>query len=313
MTLTAQPAPAPRPMWPGQEEDAGRFRLHVRSSDAASGTEPALFVHGLGGSSTNWTDLMALLGDRLVGLATDLPGHGRSPASPTRRYPLSGHVDAVEALLDARSLGPVHLFGNSLGGAVSTLLAARRPDLVRTLTLISPAFPQLDPRRATDFPLAAALIPGVNRLAARRMAAIPIEARTRGVLELCYADPSRVHPERLAEEVQEAIRRSADPHAQEAFLASARGLVLAYARPPRRSLWAAAARVTAPVCVIWGAHDRLVPASVAPRVRAAFRRAPIARLEVFQDAGHVSMMERPERTADVVRSFLDDAHAILAT
>ena len=62
---------------------------------------------------------------------------------------------------DARGNWPVHLAGNSLGGAVCVRLAARRPDLVRTLTLISPALPDLRPR---VLPMRVALLctPGVG-------------------------------------------------------------------------------------------------------------------------------------------------------
>lgn len=122
------------PPWAGTQE-AGVF---VRRTPAA-GREPALFVHGLGGASTNWTDLMGLLAGQLDGAALDLPGFGRSDPPPSSSYALRTHVRAVIALLERQGRGPVHLFGNSLGGAVSTRVAARRPDLVRTLTLISPA------------------------------------------------------------------------------------------------------------------------------------------------------------------------------
>lgn len=302
--MTSLPAPPldPLPPWPGTERRYGRYTLHVRS--AGSG-QPAVFVHGLGGSATNWTDLMALLDGELAGLAPDLPGHGRSPASPGAGYALRVHAAAVEALIEGSTGGPVHLFGNSLGGAAATLVAARRPDLVRSLTLISPAFPQLDPRRAADTRVGALLIPGVEHLARRQLAAIPVEQRVRSVLDLCYYEPSLVHPQRVEQEAAEARARMALPHAEIAFVRSLRGLILAYLRPGRRSLWREAGRVAAPVQLIWGRHDRLVPAGLAPRVQRAFRRAPGgARLEVFPDAGHVAQMERPERTAAVIHDFL---------
>ena len=42
-------------------------------------------IHGLGGQSTNWTDLMSELTDDLAGWAPDLPGFGWSPPPPDRR------------------------------------------------------------------------------------------------------------------------------------------------------------------------------------------------------------------------------------
>ena len=56
----AQPAP-PIPRWPGELVPVGAGEVFVRTAPAIAGAEPALFVHGLGGSSTNWTDLMDLL------------------------------------------------------------------------------------------------------------------------------------------------------------------------------------------------------------------------------------------------------------
>lgn len=106
-----------------------------------------LFVHGLGGSAANWTALMARLGGDLDGEAVDLPGFGESAPPADGDLGLSGHVRAVTGYLEASGRGPVHLFGNSLGGAVAVRLAALRPDLVRSLTLVSPALPEL-PRSA---------------------------------------------------------------------------------------------------------------------------------------------------------------------
>ena len=132
--------------WPRDEVALPGWTLSVRTSEPAlPGAEPAVLVHGLGGSSLNWTDLMGLLRDRLDSRAPDLPGFGYSPPPDDGDYTLTGHARAVIALIEQEARGPVHLFGNSLGGAVSTTVASRRPDLVRSLTLISPALPDLVP------------------------------------------------------------------------------------------------------------------------------------------------------------------------
>src|SRR5215210_9515573 len=60
--------------------------------------ERALYVHGLGGASTNWTDLAALLAVRFDGYALDLPGFGRS--APPPRYSMQRHVQAVVDVLE---------------------------------------------------------------------------------------------------------------------------------------------------------------------------------------------------------------------
>src|SRR5674536_366925 len=165
------------------------------------------FVHGLGGASTNWTDLMALLARRLDCWALDLPGFGRSGPPADGSYRLGSHVRAVIGLLDARGGAPVHVLGNSLGGAVCTRVAATLPDLVRTLTLVSPALPNLDPRRISDPRLPLILLPGVRRVAQRRLNAVDARERALGVLRLCFYDPNRIHPDRIGQAVDPAARR----------------------------------------------------------------------------------------------------------
>src|ERR1044071_2712057 len=87
--------------------------LTVRSRPPArEGLPPTLYVHGLGGSSQNWSALMPL-NDELVGSeALDLPGFGDSPPPDDGDYSVTGHARAVIRYLDASGRGPVHLFGN---------------------------------------------------------------------------------------------------------------------------------------------------------------------------------------------------------
>ena len=268
-----------RPPWPGELVRVGGVDLFVRRTPGpAGGGEPAVYVHGLGGASTNWTDLADLLSGRLSGEALDLPGFGRSGPAPRRDYSLAGHARTVIAYLEHRGGEPVHLFGNSLGGAVTVLVAALRPDLVRTLTLVSPAMPSLRPRRGSDITLPLLLLPGLGRLVQRRLDTLPPERRARAVLDLCFGDPSVVPHNRFAEAVEEVVRRRGVPWAMDAFTASLRGIARSYAVPGERSLWRQAAAVQAPTLVIWGDRDRVVPAALAPRTAATM---PDARLLVL--------------------------------
>jgi pimeloyl-ACP methyl ester carboxylesterase len=61
-------------------------------------------------------------------------------------------------------------------------------------------------------------------------------------------------------------------------------------------------RIEAPVLLVWGEHDPLVPASLAPAVTAAI---PHARLLVVPGAGHVPMYEAPDAFARETLAFLD--------
>ncbi|TVL94009.1 alpha/beta fold hydrolase [Streptomyces sp. SAJ15] len=277
--------------------------LSVRSRPPSrAGLPPALYVHGLGGSSLNWSALMELLADRVDSEALDLPGFGDSPPPDDGDYSLTGHARAVIRYLDASQRGPVHLFGNSMGGAIVTRVAAVRPDLVSTLTLISPALPELRAQR-TAWPTALLALPGAARLFVRATQDWTVERRTREVLALCYGDPSRVSPEALAAAVAEQERRAELPYFWDAMARSARGVVDAYTLGGQHSLWRQAERVLAPTLLVYGLRDRLVGHRMAHRASAAFRDS---RLLTLVDAGHVAMMEYPEEVARAVIGLLDE-------
>jgi pimeloyl-ACP methyl ester carboxylesterase len=261
-------------------------------------------VHGLGGASTNWTDYAALLATRLDGEALDLPGFGESgPAVARGGYTVQAAARAVIAYLERRGAGPVHLVGNSMGGVATLLVAASRPDLVRTLTLISPAMPWLRPRRSSDFAMPLLLLPGIGRYAQHRLDALPPEQRAAGLIRICFADPAVVPRNRVDEAIAEMARRKEQPWSTDAFTASLRALARSYLVLGPRSLWNVAGLVRAPTLVVWGVEDKLVPVELAARTAAS---VPGSRLLVLPDVGHVAQLEAPETTARATLALIED-------
>ncbi|GAA1827939.1 alpha/beta fold hydrolase [Luedemannella flava] len=294
------------PPWPGEREVVDGTGIFVRRTPATvPDAPPALYVHGLGGSSANWTDLAHLLADRVDGAAIDLPGFGRS--DPTESYSVAALAGWVIRWIEHAGRGPVHLSGNSLGGAICVRVAGLRPDLVRTLTLISPAMPFLDPRRSVHGRLLPLLmVPRADRLAARRLATIDPDVLARQVIEACYADPSVIPEERWLEAIEEVRLRYEVPTYLDAYLRTLRGLVGSFVRaylPGEASMWRIATRITAPTLVVTGRQDRLVDVRVAPQVA---RVIPDSRLLVLDKVGHVAQMEVPRTVARAVRGLLEE-------
>lgn len=262
------------------------------------GLRPAVFVHGLGGSSQNWSVLMDRLADVVDGQAVDLPGFGFSPPPDDGNYSINGHARAVVRLLEARGAGPVDLFGNSLGGAVATRIAAVRPDLVRTLTLISPALPDLRPQRSA-WPTALASVPGLPRLYMRATRGWSPRRRTEALIALCFGDPANFGEAEFDAAAAEYQRRLELPYFWDAMIRSTRGIVDAYTLGGPHSLWRQARRVIAPTLLVYGGRDKLVSPRTAARAAKAF---PDARLVTVPEGGHVAMMEHPHI---VERAFRD--------
>ncbi len=262
------------------------------------------FVHGLAGASTDWTRLSGALSVLATGYSLDLPGSGRSDPPPQGRYSPQADADITAAAIDQVTGGPVHLVGNSYGGVVATLLAARRPDLVRTLTVISPAVPdlRLTRDRGADARLGLLLLPGAARVAVDQLAAIePIE-RARGLGDVCFG-----HPESISESDYQALAlehtwRAALPWTHAATVATLRGLMTGYLRRGSLSFGATAAQVLAPTLVVWGTRDRLVDVRLSRRAAAAY---PRAELLVLAGCGHVAQIEEPLATALGVAELWD--------
>ncbi|MFE6161461.1 alpha/beta fold hydrolase [Streptomyces sp. NPDC056486] len=313
IAASVAPKPGAVGVAPGERLDSVTLpglTLSVRSRPPVrEGLPPALYVHGLGGSSQNWSALMPLLEDVVDCAAIDLPGFGDSPPPDDGNYSITGHARAVIRYLDAREDAPVHLIANSLGGAVTTRVAAVRPDLVRTLTLISPALPELRVQR-TALPTGLLAVPGVASLFTRLTKDWTAEQRVSGVMALCYGDPGRVSPEGYSAAVREMERRLALPYMWDAMARSARGIVNAYTMGGQQGLWRQAERVLAPTLLIYGGRDLLVSYRMARKAAAAFRDS---RLLTLPDAGHVAMMEYPDTVATAIRELLADTGELNAS
>lgn len=303
------PVAAPDPQrapWPADEVAVGTELITVRRTPSANpDAEPVLYLHGLGGASTNFTDLADLLSPWLAGQAIDLPGFGRSGPPADDDYTIAGRARLVIDYLERSGRGPVHLVGNSMGGAISIQVADRRPDLVRTLTLISPAVPDLRLRRGSDVLLPMLLVPGIGSRMLARVENVPDERRAQAVIDLCFAHPERVPPNRLAEAAAEVAARRDYVWAGDAFMRSFRGLVRSYLVTGYRSAWRALARIELPSLVIWGEQDRLVHVSNAAKVAAML---PDSRLLVLPEVGHTAQLEDPVSTARAILALTTRAN-----
>ena len=152
-------------------------------------------------------------------------GRARPPGSTTPRPRTRTRCSASSPA----ATSPCTCSATRFGGAIALSVAARRPELVRTLTLVSPAMPDRrpDPRRMADVRLALALIPGrIGDRARAGLAAVPPRVRAEQVVRVCFGDPTRVPEHRLVEAAEDIADRSGLAWAQEAGERTARGLML---------------------------------------------------------------------------------------
>jgi pimeloyl-ACP methyl ester carboxylesterase len=232
--------------------------------------------------------------------APDLAGFGLTPPAG-RSTAVEANAGLLARYLD--SIGrPTVLVGNSMGGLVSMLVAARAPHRVRALVLADPALPTSMTARPDLAVLGAFMayaVPGLGEAYVRRRAErLGPEGLVRETMRLCTVDPSRIPEDVYRAHVELARRRRAFAWAMPAYLDAARSVVRLLAQ--RRRIHDTMRRVAAPTLLVHGDRDRLVPLAAA---RAAVRTCPAWRLQVLADTGHVPQLERPQQFVDAVLRF----------
>jgi len=271
---------------PDDFETALGARLHVRDEGPAD-APAVLMIHGFGSSLHTWDAWAAGLADRFRIVRFDLPGSGLSPPDPTDDYTDARSLELVRALMDSRGLSRAALVGNSIGGRIAWRFAAAYPDRVSGLVLVAPdgfASPGFDYDVAPEVSAAAEV-----------MRVVLPKSLVKTNLAQSYGDPEALR-EAVVQRYYDLARA---PGARAAMLARMRQTVLRDPAPELR-------RITAPVLLVWGGRDRLIPSSNAADYQAHLSDV---RLALFDALGHVPQEEAPQMSLPPVAAFLEEIDA----
>jgi len=250
--------------------------------------QATVLVHGLLGYSFSWRRVLDLFSEQREVFALDMPGSGFSEYSSSLDARLSAAAGRLLSFLDVVGIASCDLIGSSYGGTTSLLLAARHPERVRTLTLVSPANPwsRIGRKRLAllnmpgiqvVFPPLARWLKPLHRISVRRM----------------YGDRSRVTAETLRGYSLPLVRRGTFEHAVK---------IAQNWRSDMRELQAALPSVAdIPALIVWGSKDRVVDPTSAETLSRCFKRS---RLVIMEGAGHLPYEESPEEFCSIVNTFL---------
>jgi pimeloyl-ACP methyl ester carboxylesterase len=308
--------------WSGIRSEMVRVRdtdvhvlRHDPSPDAPADAPVQLLVHGLGGSSTNWLEVMAPLSAHGPVVAPDLPGFGRTEP-PTQSASRTGvNARFLGAFTRALGLDRVVLHGNSMGGLIGVLAAVLEPERVERLVLVDPALPaqirsarHISKRTLARF--APFAVPPLGRAALRYawQQGTP-ESLYRETADFIHGDPANLAPEIEELGIANLEWGREQPWRLHGF-ASAASSVVAAVTVGSRATTSAVERVEAPTLLLWGDLDRLVGRQV---VENLVDRRPDWDVHVFESVGHVPMLEAPRDYVDVVSRWFaagDDAPGI---
>jgi pimeloyl-ACP methyl ester carboxylesterase len=275
--------------------------LHV--ADFGGRGPVMVLLHGLGGSHLNWMRLGPLLAERARVYAPDMAGFGRTPPAG-RSTSVFANQRLLDRFLEEVAGTPAILVGNSMGGMISILEAAARPDRVAGLILLSPAIPIAPgvPReRQVTISFATQMVPGLGEsFVRRRLARLGPEGIIRESFEVCCTDPSRIPQEVVDAHVDLVRWRSTQPWANAGVLQASRSMIPLMLR--RRRYHRVLQAVEAPTLLVQGMDDRLV--TLASVVLLA-RRRPDWTLKPLPGVGHIPHLEDPDVTASVIWEWLE--------
>ena len=280
-----------------------RFWYRV-AGESRKGVAPVLFLHG--GPGYNSYSFSVLEGPRLERAVQliyfDQRGAGRSERPWSGHYQLDTLVEDIESLRKTLGVPKLALMGHSFGGLVALEYAARYPEKVTRMVLVSafsdgPSTCRVHRERVASLHLAeyARLIrdtawvraPGRTDCDYEQRAVPPSEQQKFNDAGT-YPDPAK---QRLQDSVDAASGLRNTGEVSRAFMRAGVSL----------SRFTKHDRVTMPVLVIAGQNDYLVGA---PSQRALAALLPNARLAEYARAGHFPYLEEPERFARDVISFL---------
>jgi pimeloyl-ACP methyl ester carboxylesterase len=272
-----------------------------------------VLVHGLGGSVVNWAVVAPELARTCRVLAVDLAGFGRTRGGG-RSTTVHGNQELLHRFITEVAGAPVVLVGNSMGGLISVLQATENPETVAGLVLVNPALPV--GVRARPHPLVALIfatyaVPAVGvTLTSRRRSLRSADQQAMEVLRICTVDPSAIPPKVVEQHLELARERQEYPDIDAELVVAARSLLWVLAR--RRRHAELLHSITAPVLLLHGDRDRLVPIAAARQAAAA---NPLWRFEVATGVGHLPQLEAPGWTVDRILDWLarDGAAAAIAS
>lgn len=253
---------------------------NIHYDQMGDGPETIVFIHGLMLASESYDAQVEALKGRFRIVTYDLRGQGKSEKTRDRLDIDSLAEDAV-ALIEKTSWGPVHLVGFSMGTFIAMRVAARRPDLVRSLCLIAPSAEAEDQENMPKYNLLIRIVQlfGPWPLASQLMMILFGDT----FLKSPDSALARRRWKRVVERLPRVLHRAAAASAH------------------RQAITGELKHIVAPTLIVSGEEDR--PISPA-RARAVHAGIAGSSFMAFEKTGHAVMIERPDAFNAALSAFL---------
>jgi 3-oxoadipate enol-lactonase len=254
---------------------------HLYYEEHGAGPEAIVLAHGLLWSCRMFDAQVAALQDRYRCIAFDFRGQGQSEVTRSG-YDMDTLAADTATLIGALGSAPCHFVGLSMGGFIGLRLAARRPELIRSLMILESS---ADPEPAEN-------VPKYRRMAtvARLIGPGPVVGR---VMPIMFGRKFLTDPARAAER-GEWERRMASNH-RAGIARATLGVV------ERQGVYEELGKITAPTLIVVGEQD---VATVPAKSERMHERIAGSQLVIIPGAGHTSTVEEPAAVNAALLAFL---------
>jgi pimeloyl-ACP methyl ester carboxylesterase len=260
-------------------------RAHVRDQGNKSGPVLVL-VHGSNASLFTWEPWVARLHNDFRIVTMDMPGHGLTGAVPNQDYSQEGMVKFVDEVADKLGLRKFAIGGNSMGGGVAARYAEEHPDRVTALILVDAAGEPTPMGDRVPLVFKIARIPVLNK--------ILLHLTPRSLVEEGLDDAivrKNIITDKMIDQYWEFARMDGSRAANGARF------MLPFTDDVKKHI----GDIKAPVLILWGAQDHLIPVVAAHEFQADI---PGSQLVIYPATGHIPQEEVANRSAQDVRTFL---------
>lgn len=263
-----------------RQVQVGEFNLHYYEG-GPQGAETILMVHGFGADKDNWLRFSRPLTARYHVIALDLPGFGDS-SKPDASYDVGSQVERLHAFAKAIGIRRLHLIGNSMGGHIAALYAARHPEQVLSVALLDNA--------GVSAPQASELFKRLERGEANPLLINSADDFNK-MLDFLFVQQPPL-PESLKQYL--AMRAMASHDFNQKIFSQLRERYV----PLEPEL----AKIQVPTLLLWGDQDQVLDLSSIKVMQPLLKQPSVV---IMQACGHLPMIERPEETAEHYQKFLD--------
>ena len=224
--------------------------------------EPLMLLHGFGDDKDNFVYVARALGGRYHLIIPDINGFGESARPPGADYGATTQVERLRALAQALHLAPLHLGGSSMGGQIALLWAARHRDEVASLWLLDAG--------------------GIRSAPPSAMVKLDAPDSFDKEAGLAMSDPPPI-PKPILDYI--GAQRAKNKALEEVI---ARDLAAEPDLEPEIK------GLETPSLIVWGKDDRMINPAAAEILHGLL---PESRVILMDGAGHLPMLEQPERSA----------------